>query len=230
MSNKTVALAYSKQRSTFGLVGIDPDEDLVVQVGLAKQWSRQQINQIPLDIANAYHDIQWSNMYVDQSLGEHLIKEIKKHNISVNVITTKKNMPDPADIERLLVMDKMEITQFMLSLKLKHRIQFPPKRGKDMQELVNQIELFTEHKTEAGGIDYYSPGDELDNLTKALMICCFGVRNILAGDDGMPVLGPVKRGKRRSKYNPHTPDYKNDSDIVAAYSGYGGMGRYVTYY
>ncbi len=198
MSDKTVALSYSKHRSAFGLVGIDTDEDLVVQVGLAKQWSRQQINQIPLDIANAYHDIQWSKMYVDQSLGEHLIKEIKKHAISVDVITTKKNMPDPADIDRLLVMDKMEITQFMLSLKIKHRIQFPQKRGKDMQELINQIELFTEHKTEAGGIDYYSPGDELDNLTKALMICCFAVRNILSGDDGLPFIGPVRKKSPRS--------------------------------
>lgn len=230
MGNKTIALTFSKHRNAFGLVGIEVDENLVVHVGLAKQWRRQQINQIPLDIANTYPKIQWSEMYVDQSLGEHLIQEIKKRDISINVITTKKNMPDPADIERLLVMDKIEMTQFMLSLKLKHRIQFPQRRVDDMQELINQIELFRENKTEAGGIDYYSPGDELDNLTKALMICCFAVRNVLGGDDGMPFIGPVKRGKRRFRRNPLTPDYKNDSDIVAAYSGNGNIGRYVTYY
>jgi len=198
MDEKTVALTFSKHRNAFGLVGIDVDNNLIVNVRLAKQWSRKQINDIPFEIAEAHSKINWSKMYVDQALGEHLIRDIKKQELSVDVITTKKNMPDPADIERLLVMDKIEMTQLMLSLKLKHRIQFPPKRGEHMQELINQVELFIENKTEAGGIDYYSPGDEFDNLTKALMICCFGVRNVLAGDDGMPFVGPARKKHPRS--------------------------------
>ena len=95
-------------------------------------------------------------------------------------------------------MDKIEMTQLMLSLKLDHRIQFPTNPGESMKDAISQIELFTEHKTEAGGIDYYSPGDELDSLTKALMICCFAVRNIL----GL-VFRLLSGGSFRSSGRPH---------------------------
>ncbi len=196
MTEKIVALAHSKHRNMIGFIGIKVDENLKVHVKLAKQWSRNQINQIPQELKTAYSKIKWNRFYVDQMVGEHFIKDINRHGIRTDVITTKKNMNDPDDIERLLVMDKIEMTQLILSLKLDHRIQFPSNPGKTMQEAINQVELFTEHKTEAGGIDYYSPGDELDNLTKSLMICCFAVRKILAGDDGSHVGGVF--GKRKN--------------------------------
>jgi len=196
--DKIVALTHSKHRNMIGFIGIEVDrEKLLVHVRLAKQWKRSQINQIPAEISDAYSKIQWDKFYIDQLAGEHFIKDIKRHDISIEVITTKKNLDEPDDIEALEVMDKIEMTQLMLSLKLAHRIQFPPNPGTTMKEAISQVELFTEQKTEAGGIDYYSPGDELDSLTKSLMICCFAVRNILAGDDGIPVLGPVKRKPSR---------------------------------
>lgn len=198
MNEKITAISHSKHRNIIGFIGIEVDTNLVVNVRLAKQWKRSQINDIPQEIEDAYAQIQWDKLYMDQSVGEHLIKDIQKHEISVDVITTKKNLNEPDDIERLLVMDKIEMTQLMLSLKLNHRIQFPVNPRKTMKEAINQVELFTEHKTEAGGIDYYSPGKEFDSLTKSLMICCFAVRNILAGDDGIPVMGPVKKKPLRN--------------------------------
>lgn len=198
MSEKIVAISHSKHRNMIGFIGIEVDtKKLLVNVRLAKQWSRSQINQIPLDISDAYEKIHWDKLYIDQLTGEHLIKDIKRHEIPVEVINTKKNLDEPDDIERLQIMDKIEMTQLMYSLKIQHRIQFPTNPGTTMKEAISQVELFTEHKTEAGGIDYYSPGDELDSLTKSLMICCFAVRNILAGDDGIPVLGPVRRKPAR---------------------------------
>lgn len=198
MGEKIVALTHSKHRNMFGFIGIEVDERLLVNVRLAKQWSRNEINQIPQEIADAHSKIKWDKMYIDQTTGEHFIKDIKKHGISVDVITTKKNLNEPDDIDRLLVMDKIEMTQLMLALKLDHRIQFPSNPTETMKEAIGQVELFTENKTEAGGIDYYAPGDELDNLTKSLMICCFAVRNILQGDDGIPVMGPVRKKHPRS--------------------------------
>jgi len=177
-----------------GFIGIEVDENLTVNVRLAKQWKRSQINQIPQELHDAYSKIKWSKLYIDQLTGEHFIKDIKRHGISVKVITTKKNLDEPDDIERLLVMDKIEMTQLMLSLKLDHRIQFPQNPSPTMKEAITQVELFTENKTEAGGIDYYAPGDEFDCLTKSLMICCFAVRNILAGDNGIHIGGVL--GKR----------------------------------
>ena len=43
---------------------------------------------------------------------------------------------------------------------------------------------YYEHKTEAGNVDYHAVGDEHDNLTKGLLICCFSVREYL--EDGEP--------------------------------------------
>lgn len=197
MGEKITAISHSKHRNMIGLIGIEVDDDLLVHVRLAKQWSRNEINQIPREIADAHSKIKWDKMYIDQSTGEHFIHDIKKHNLSVDVITTKKNLNEPDDIDRLLVMDKIEMTQLMLSLKLNHRIQFPTNPGETMKDAISQVELFTEKKTEAGGIDYYSPGDELDSLTKSLMMCCFAVRNILAGDDGVVVMGPVRKKSPR---------------------------------
>jgi len=198
MTEKIVALSHSKHRNMIGFIGIEVDENLIVHVRMAKQWNRNEINQIPQDIADAYSKIKWNKFYMDQIAGEHLIKDIKRHGISTKVITTKKNLNEPDDIERLLVMDKIEMTQLILSLKLDHRIQFPIHPGKTMSEAISQVELFTEHKTEAGGIDYYAPGEEYDSLTKALMICCFAVRKILSGDDGSHVGGTLGKAQSRS--------------------------------
>ena len=39
--------------------------------------------------------------------------------------------------------------------------------------------LFFEHNIESGSMNYYSPGDELDDLPKALLIACFAARKYL---------------------------------------------------
>ena len=51
---KIVSIAHSKHRNMFGFVGIEIDEKLTVNIRLAKQWDRSEINTIPLDIADAY--------------------------------------------------------------------------------------------------------------------------------------------------------------------------------
>ena len=53
-----------------------------------------------------------------------------------------------------------------------------------MSELEKQVALYTEKKSEAGSIDYFAPGDELDSLTKALLIACFAARPYISGKSG----------------------------------------------
>ena len=77
--------------------------------------------------------------------------------------------------------------------------------------------MFVEHKTEAGGVDYYAPGDEKDNLTKAFMISIFAQRHILIKDVNIEHVGGGIR-QTISPLNLDTPDYKNDTDIVDMYS------------
>ena len=217
---KITALSHSKHRNAFGLIGIEVDvEKKIVYVRLAKQWRRDQINQIPAEIATAHSQIKWDSQYMDQKIGEHLIQAIKnKAEFTVNVITTQKNLKDPEGIEDIKILDIIEMTQFLLQLKINHQIQFPENPGQTMRVLESQIALFTEHKTEAGGIDYFAPGDELDNLTRALMICCFAVRNVLQGDFTLPVGGPLYKNKRRRPRFFGQPDFKRDTDIVAHFT------------
>jgi len=177
---KIAALAHSKHRNMFGLVGIEVNEEQKkAYVKLARQWSRDQINTIPSMVSQLYQKIQWGDTYVDQQTGEHLIQDLRKEGMYLKIITTQKNLKDPSDISRTKVMDKIEMVQLMLTLRKNHQIEFPKNPTTTMVELERQMAIFSEHKTEAGGIDYFAPGEELDNLTKALLIDCFAARNVL---------------------------------------------------
>lgn len=171
-----VALSYTKQRTVFGMVGIEIDaEKKIAYVRLAKQWSRDNMSLIPKNIETIYNKVKWDMTFADQLIGQHLIRSIELAlGFEVQTITTQKNLKDPENIEKIKVMDMTEMTQFTLSLKQQHSIQFPPKNiTDDMRQLVKQIEMFTEHITESGTVSYYAPGGEYDCLSKALMICCF---------------------------------------------------------
>lgn len=170
-----VALSYTKQRTQFGMVGIEIDPTKrIAYVRLAKQWSRHDMNRIPDDIKEIYDKVQWHMTFADQLIGQHLIRSIEKSlQFEVATITTQKNLKDPEDIEAIKVMDITEMTQLTLSIKQEHKIQFPPKPTTDMIKLMKQMEMFTEFITEAGTVSYYAPGEEIDCLPRALMICCF---------------------------------------------------------
>lgn len=151
------------------------------------------MNSIPKDIAALHSRIKWDNTIVDQQVGQHLIKSLEMAlSNQVIVITTQKNLKDPENIELLKVMDITEMTQLTLSIKQDHRIQFPQKNHtEDMMDLMKQMEMFTEHVTEAGTVAYYAPGEELDCLPRALMMCCFAARNSLEHGD-IPMI--IKQG------------------------------------
>lgn len=183
MTTKLAAIAHSKKRNAFGLVGIEIDVKLKkIYVKLAKQWDRDQIDQMPYEIAEMFKRFNWGDTYIDQQTGQGLITELKRdYRMILRVITTQKNVRNPDDIEKSMIMDKVEMTQFMVSLKLKHMVEFPPKPSPTMMDLEGQIALYTEHATESGSIDYFAPGEEKDNLTKALLIACFAARKHIDG-------------------------------------------------
>ena len=186
MTQTIVALAYSKQRNMFGLVGIEIDEKKkIAYVRLAKQWKRDDMNEIPLEMKELYEKVKWQLTYADQQVGQHIIRSVEKAlSFQVMTITTQKNLKDPEDIELIKVMDMTEMVQLTLSIKQEHRIQFPKKNPtNDMLDLIKQMEMFTEHVTEQGTVSYYAPGEELDCLPRALMICCFVGR--MALQEGM---------------------------------------------
>lgn len=163
------------------MVGIEVDEEnRIAHVRLAKQWSRKDINTIPESVLEIYKKVQWDDTFTDLSLGISLIRNIESElDFIMHRITTQKNIKDPEEIEKIKVMDQVEMTQLVLSLKQAHMIKFPTVIGKDMATLQKQIAVFSEHATEQGNVSYYAPGEELDDLVKALMICCFAARHML---------------------------------------------------
>ena len=194
MKQKIVALSYTKQRTMFGFVGIEADsQEKVAGVRLAKQWKRDEMNSIPNDISAIYNKVKWDLTYADQLVGQHMIRGVERSlGFNVAVITTQKNLKDPEKVELVKVMDMTEITQLALSLKQNHKIQFPSKnQTPDMQQLIKQMEMFTEHVSEQGAVAYFAPGEELDCLPRALLICLFVARMKLTDFD-MPMI--VMRG------------------------------------
>ena len=205
------ALTQSKHRNMFGLLVTEYLADRhVLFARMAIQWRRTSMNKIVDDIVTFRRSIHWGKTWTDQIVGQHLIKALEAANVPMEPITTQKDLKDPRNIERIKVMDKNEMTQLMLSLKLGNQIRFPLRQSKTMKELEQQTELFTEHKTEAGGIDYFAPGDEFDNLIKGFMVCAFSLRKVLAGQvDNSHVGGGLSKPENISR-----PDYDTDSDIV----------------
>ena len=109
----------------------------------------------------------------------------------IRVIFIKKKVADVSEIRRVKSLDLIEMVQFMLQLKQNHQIQFVGAPSKTMIELEEQIALYAEKTTEAGGVDYYAPGDELDDLTKALMLALFAARPFM--QDSMRIIaGPIR--------------------------------------
>ena len=189
---KIAGIAHSKLRDAIGLVGIEVDPSIgVVMVKFAKHWSRNEINQIPQDISNIWGKINWTKTIIDYAVGQHLIDEFKKiTGFPTRIVDLKKKVPDPNEIRRVKSLDLTEMVQYTLGKKIAHEIQFPDKPSPEMMELEEQIALFTEKTTEAGGVNYYAPGDELDDLTKGLLLSMFAARPLLSGS-GRVICGPI---------------------------------------
>lgn len=189
---KIVGLAHSKLRNAIGAVGIEVDVDKKeIHVVLVRHWNRSQINEIHTDLADLFNKVEWDNTIIDMQVGEHIITAIRRTaDLPIRVINMAKKVKDAQEIERVKTLDLIEMVQYTLGLKLQHRIKFPTKPSERMSELESQIALYSEHASEAGAIDYYAPGDELDNLTKALIAAIFGGRPYI-GDDVDVICGPI---------------------------------------
>ncbi len=163
------------------MIGIEIDViERIAFVRFAKQWKRNDMDKIPSDVKKYHDKIQWNSTYGDQLVGQHLLKAIEyEADISIFAINTQKNIKEPEEEESIKRMDLIEMTQFLLSLKQIHKIQFPKKPSPDMIHLIRQTEMFSEIITERGTVDYYAPGEEPDCLIKSLMICCFAGRQYI---------------------------------------------------
>lgn len=178
---RIAAFTHSKHRDMFGLVGIELREGNAY-VRLAREWTRDDINHIPARMASIYAKVMWDYLYMDVLAGDHLIKEMHHiHGMRVRLITTEKNVKDTDKIDRTRALDWIEMVQWFLSLTKQGKVRFPKTTEPGMRELNAEMNLFAEHKTEAGGMNYFAPGEEHDHFPRCLLIACFGARGRLQG-------------------------------------------------
>ena len=180
MSPRCVGLAHSKLRNMFGLVGVSVTPDSLVLVRFAREWKRSEIVGIPADIRRHYDMIKWTHAYADQSTGEHLLNELwRDHSLRFRPYTTQKALRDPEGIHRAIVIDKVEMVQWVLAAIMDRRLLFPKEGTEAIRDLESQMAMFSEHTTEAGGVDYFAVGEEYDSLPKALFGACLGARKCM---------------------------------------------------
>ena len=203
MIEKIIAFSHTKKRNVIGMIGIEINsKEKIVYVRLAKSWKRDDMEYIPPQVKALYDKIKWDTTYADQLVGQHLLKGIEyETGINIFTINTQKNIKEPEEEDGIKRMDQTEMVQFFLSLKLIHKIQFPKKPLKDMHDLIQQTEQFKETITEQGTVSYYAPGDELDCLIKALMICCFAGRTLLE-EAQIPFMIVVGNPNKSQKMDP----------------------------
>ena len=205
---RRAAISYDKLRTTIALVGIEVKPQ-TVHVKLARRWPVDQINKMMDDTSELHKLFNWGTTYIEQETGEYLISTLnKKYGMPMSVITTQKKVKEAKKIQKIKVMDKIEMTEFLRKMKLNGQVRFVADPSQSMKDLEDELPSFAKHTTEAGSVDYYASGAEPDGAVKALMIACFSVRNIIEGADSVALVG---------EYH-HAQDHDLETEIEAQFA------------
>jgi hypothetical protein len=184
-----------KIRDSFFIVGTEIKQNkLYVRLAIQRQGKAyKQVCQEFADISRK-HNFNF-NLIEANNTGQFVIEELEQvHHIPVIGVTTTKDIKDEKKKNIIERMDKNENVKWFLNMKAEHRVIFPidVKSSPAMLELKRQIAIFAEHKTEAGSVSYYAPGQEHDDGVMALMINIQKVKQYLKpGGRGNHVVGQV---------------------------------------
>ena len=170
--------------------------DNEIFVEYAKRWLREEYLKIEGDIAKMHKRAKWDILAVEQNnTGEHVIEVLKhKYDLPVHPVLTYGKLSDPKQHHKQKTMSKPEMVMWYLKAKQNHMVKFPANtQNKDMQELIRQISIFAEHRTDSGTINYHAPGEEHDDLVMALLIACFVARKWIRITDntGGTIMGTI---------------------------------------
>ncbi len=153
----------------------------VMQVLGAKRWRGRNYLEVESELAQI-HATKPFDMYVLElnNTGTHVYEVLteQKHLPVIPVVTTK-DVKDLAKKHDGRTMDKNEMVRLMIHWFLDGSIVFPEVMTSELMELERQLRIFAEIKTEAGSLSYRAEGSEHDDLVMALMLACFGARNLI---------------------------------------------------
>lgn len=177
---RIAGLDPGKHLDAFAFVGTEIVNG-VLQIKGAKRWMGRNYLQVEDEIANI-HRTKPFDMYILElnNTGTHVYEVLadQKHLPVIPVVTTK-DVKDLAKKHDGRTMDKNEMVRLMAHWFLDGSIQFPINKTPELNELERQLKIFAEHKTETGSVSYRAEGSEHDDLVMALMLACFGARNLI---------------------------------------------------
>ena len=173
-------------------------------VAFARSWPRKELSQVAPDTLAYWTQVRWDMTAIDQLAGQHLIQELRGLGVPVEPFAAQKDVKGDErsrqvkQVEDLIIMDKVEQVQFTIWLRQQDDppgLRWPADPSPEMKGLEEQMAQYSEHKTEAGSVDYYAPGEERDEMVKALLAALFSVRMLLEkGRGGQGEYGSIDLG------------------------------------
>jgi hypothetical protein len=213
MSREITILAGDpgKERDAFGVVLIKIKNNDVVILG-AERHQGIDYPIIEKWLASKYRELQPTFIVIEKNnTGVGVIDHLK-HDYKVPIVSvvTSSYVKNEEKIHSGELMDKVEMSDFMLNLKQNHRIKFLKKSlaSREILELKRQLETFAQFKTEAGRRSLRAPGQDHDDLVMALMLAIFIGRNYLED-----TLSTYETVSMKFKGRKNEVDYYGDDDI-----------------
>ena len=145
----------------------------------AKRWLGRAYLQVEKELYKIDEKTPFDYYIVERNnTGEHVIEVLRyQYSLPVIAVTTVSNIKDEKKVFSPKVMDKIEMVRYMLIMFNDGRIVFPRNPQGEVKELLRQLSIFAEHKTEGTGrVSYQAEGSEHDDLVMALMLACFYAR------------------------------------------------------
>ena len=176
-----------KQKDSFAFVGTQIKDKKIIVLG-AKRW----LGRAYLEVEKELYQIDERNPFdyyiVERnSVGEHVI-EVLRQQYSLPVMPVTTVAKTPSDEKRIFspkIMDKIDMVRYMIIMFKDGRIVFPKNPQGEVKELLRQLSIFAEHKTEGtGNVRYQAEGSEHDDLVMALMLACFYCRMFVDRGEG----------------------------------------------
>jgi hypothetical protein len=164
-----------KHRDSFALVAIEPIKDKIHVRG-ANRFNKRDYLDVEKHIERSYKKNDFDHIVIElNNTGTHVVENlIRINNIPCIIpVTTSKNLKDMKKIFSSKVMDKNEMTEWMIRMFQADNILFPKDTDPNILELKRQLSIFAQHKTNAGNVSYYAEGSEHDDMVMALMLACF---------------------------------------------------------
>jgi len=175
-------LDSGKFRDASALVAVEVDRIArEAYVKGAKQWKGRNYLDMEREVAEIHQRKPFNLLAVEiNSVGAHVIEVLKVKRIPVAEVVTTKDIKDPKKRQDPRLLDKNEMVRQILHWQQENALLFPASPTPEIAELLRQLSIFSEFRTEGtGSYSYRAPGNEHDDLVMALMMALFVERHYI---------------------------------------------------